>query len=84
MPEAGKLIYFHNIGDDGKPDPTSFHGGEELLLIDNRPPYGCKANDHKSILVFFKEIPVGKVKDFNTFAEEVRSAREWTRSNYYS
>ena len=84
MPEAGKLIYFHNIGDDGRPDPTSFHGGEELAQCRDRASIDFKTKDHKSILVFFKEIPVDKIKDLDTFAEEVRRAREWTFSKYYS
>ena len=79
-PEAGKLIYFHNIGNDGKPDPNSFHGGEELVHMSDHP----SSSDYKSILVFFKEIPLEKIKDIDSFAEEVQMAREWTINSYYA
>lgn len=84
MPQAGKLIYFHNIDKDGRPDPSSFHGGEELTVITSQSGSESKANDHKSILVFFKEIPVEKIKDLDSFADEVRKAREFTVDKYYS
>lgn len=79
-PQAGKLIYFHNIGNDGKPDPISFHGGEELINIGEE----TGAANFKSILVFFKEIPLEKITDIESFAEEVSNAREWTINNYYA
>ncbi|KAL7512305.1 hypothetical protein ACHAXN_009242 [Cyclotella atomus] len=84
MPQAGKLIYFHNINDDGRPDPASFHGGEELAAIIDRNASDSQTNAHKSILVFFKEIPVEKIQDFDAFANEVRKARAWTKDRYYS
>ncbi|KAL7489783.1 hypothetical protein ACHAW6_015504 [Cyclotella cf. meneghiniana] len=84
MPSAGKLIYFHSVGDDGTPDPTSFHGGEELAVVSNQHEFDQNTLQHKSILVFFKEIPVGKIKDVDSFAREVRRAREWTVNEYYS
>ncbi|KAL3804347.1 hypothetical protein HJC23_011275 [Cyclotella cryptica] len=85
MPSAGKLIYFHNVGDDGTPDPTSFHGGEELAVISDQSELDLNtALQHKSILVFFKEIPVEKIEDFQSFVTEVNKAREWTVKEYYS
>jgi hypothetical protein len=84
MPQAGKLIYFHNIGDDGRPDPTSFHGGEEITIICNKDTPHLKGNFYKSILVFFKEIPVEKIQDLGSFAYEVQAAREWTTKRYFS
>lgn len=83
MPQAGKLIYFHNISDDGRPDATSFHGGEELAVISEQDLPGFGVHAHKSILVFFKEIPVEQIQDLMSFAHEVRKAREWTTNNYY-
>lgn len=84
MPQAGKLIYFHNINDDGRPDPTSFHGGEELAVITDRCAPGPETRTQKSILVFFKEIPLEKIQDFDSFANEVQKARSWTKDTYYS
>ena len=85
MPRAGKLIYFHNIGDDGRPDPTSFHGGEELVaILPSQTGLDLAIFEHKSILVFFKEVPVEKVTDFNSFATEVQHARGWTLKTHYS
>ncbi|KAL9190674.1 hypothetical protein ACHAXT_000380 [Thalassiosira profunda] len=89
MPAAGKLIYFHNVNDNGMPDPLSFHGGEELIDIitaDNDPidlPQAFART--KSILVFFKEVPLESFKDSGRegFAKQVRMARSWTRERYY-
>lgn len=81
MPIAGKLIYFHNVDDDGLSDASSFHGGEELLSFDT----SYAAESTKSILVFFKEVPVAKFRDkgIEGFAQEVAKSRSWTRSTYY-
>jgi hypothetical protein len=94
MPEAGKLIYFHNVDDAGLPDPRSFHGGEELLallpaaLLDaarhaSRSAAGTGAE--KIILVFFKEIPVRAFCDRGRegFAEEARRSRSRTQESYF-
>ena len=80
MPIAGKLIYFHNVDDDGLSDAFSFHGGEELLSFDS-----SHAAESKSILVFFKEVPVAKFRDkgIEGFAQEVAKSRSLTRSSYY-
>ena len=80
MPIAGKLIYFHNVDDDGLSDAFSFHGGEDLLSFDT----SYAAESTKSILVFFKEVPVAKFRDkgIEGFAEEVAKSRSWTRSTY--
>jgi len=77
MPIAGKLIYFHNVDDDGLSDAFSFHGGEDLLSFD--------AVESKSILVFFKEVPLIKFRDkgIEGFAQEVAKSRSWTRSTYF-
>ena len=81
MPRAGKLIYFHNVDDDGLSDAFSFHGGEELLSFDT----SHTAKTEKSILVFFKEVPLAKFRDkgIEGFAQEVVKSRSWTRSTYY-
>ena len=89
MPEAGKLIYFHNVDDDGLPDHTSFHGGEEL--VSPHPdsalagPSLMPAEKTKSILVFFKEIPLESfVADGRLgFAKQASKARSWTKKMYY-
>ncbi|KAL7549547.1 hypothetical protein ACHAWF_012815 [Thalassiosira exigua] len=102
-PEAGKLIYFHNVGDDGTPDRASFHGGEELIAssregggrgvdrgafpnVDRATSRnGLAAARTKSILVFFKEVPIESFRQRGRegFAEEVRRARSWTKEWYY-
>jgi hypothetical protein len=84
----GKLIYFHNVDDDGLPDPLSFHCGEELitLLPNDADPINLSilANT-KRILVFFKEIPMQTFKDGGreSFAEQTKKARSWTKQMYY-
>jgi len=89
MPEAGKLIYFHNVDDDGLPDPLSFHGGEELVTL---TPYRVFADPSlmvakatKCILVFFKEIPLESfVADGSLgFAKQAAKSRSWTKKMYY-
>ena len=76
MPRVGKLIYFHNVDDDGLSDAFSFHGGEELL--------SHTVETKKSILVFFKEVPVANFRDSGSegFAQEVAKSRSWTKSTY--
>jgi len=91
MPKAGKLIYFHNVNETGFPEPTSFHGGEELiaLLPGHRSGIGASrkrfSSSTKSILVFFKEVPVEAFRDRGRegFAEEANKARAWTEMMYY-
>ena len=83
MPQAGKMIYFHNVAEDGRPEPTSFHGGEEIMVVDKQLTFDPTTDIHKSILVFFKEIPVEKIIDFGSFANEVQKARKWTIEKYY-
>jgi hypothetical protein len=89
MPEAGKLIYFHNVDDDGLPDHMSFHGGEELVspYPDSAlaGPSLMPAEKTKSILVFFKEIPLESfVADGRLgFAQQASKARSWTKKMYY-
>lgn len=93
MPEAGKLIYFHNMDDGGMPDPNTFHGGEELISIlanqqqhdDNNVMVGTRQNvsKTKSILVFFKEIPVVRGRGREGFAEQAAKSRSWTKEMYY-
>ncbi len=81
MPEAGKLVYFHNVGYDGLPDPASFHGGESTLIGSS----SVAAKKTKSILVFFKEIPVQAFMNDGRegFAKQAAKARLWTKRMYY-
>ena len=87
MPGAGKLIYFHNVGNDGLTDSKSWHGGEELINIcrhwQSQPQLAISKT--KSILVFFKEIPIDSFRDVGIqgFAEEATRARTWTKEMYY-
>ena len=92
MPEAGKLIYFHNVNDGGMPDPMSFHGGEELIMTPRSRegsnfdvPLPLIDAQIKSILVFFKEIPIHTFqgRGIEGFAERVRESRSWTKEMYY-
>lgn len=83
MPEAGKLIYFHNVGSNGYPDPLSFHGGEELLTLPTPLEDDSDEATTKSILVFFKEIPLDNFSDRDGFAKEAQKARQWTMNAYY-
>ena len=89
MPSMGKLIYFHNVDDDGLPDPLSFHCGEELitLLPNDADPNNLFQilTSTKRILVFFKEIPMQTFLDGGRerFAEQAKKARSWTKQMYY-
>ena len=95
MPEAGKLIYFHNVNDKGYPDPISFHGGEELITIQQQENGNnidrsliadtISTTTTKSILVFFKEIPVHAFSrnGRDGFAAEAEKKRLWTKQMYY-
>jgi hypothetical protein len=89
MPSMGKLIYFHNVDDDGFPDPTSFHCGEEVVtLLPNSALHIDLSQSFattKRILVFFKEIPIKKFLDGGRkgFAEQAKKARSWTKTLYY-
>jgi len=93
MPEAGKLIYFHNVDDGGMPDPNSFHGGEELISIlakqqqhddiNNMAGHQKSVSKTKTILVFFKEIPYTAFIDRDGFAELAEKSRSWTKEMYY-
>lgn len=81
-PQAGRLIMFHNVDDAGTPDPTSFHGGEELISIrTNQKPTQNEMT--KKILVFFKEIPLNSFTDQESFADCAAKARQWTTQTYY-
>ena len=88
MPSMGKLIYFHNLDDDGLPDPLSFHCGEELITLhpnDADPINLSILANTKRILVFFKEIPMQTFLDGGreSFAEQTKKARSWTKQMYY-
>lgn len=83
MPQAGRLIFFHNINDDGMSDATSFHGGEELVSIPANQQFSLYAKRTKNILVFFKEVPLDSFSDLDGFTECVAKARQWTRETYY-
>jgi hypothetical protein len=64
-------------------DPTSFHGGEEIAVLSSEHDFDLATVGHKSILVFFKEIPVEKITGVESFASEGQKARSWTKSTYY-
>ena len=83
MPQAGRLIMFHNVDDAGMPDPASFHGGEELIRIRTDQPSTQNVEMTKNILVFFKEIPLNSFTDQKSFAECAAKARQWTTKTYY-
>ena len=82
-PQAGRLIMFHNVDDAGMPDPTSFHGGEELIRIRTDQQSTQNVEMTKNILVFFKEIPLNSFTDQESFAECAAKARQWTTKTYY-
>ena len=83
MPQAGRLIFFHNIDDDGMSDATSFHGGEELISIQVNQQSSLDTERTKNILVFFKEIPIDSFSNLDDFTDCVSKARRWTRQAYY-
>ena len=83
MPQAGRLIYFHNINDNGMSDATSFHGGEELINIPTNQQSSLDTKRTKNILVFFKEVPVDSFSNYDGFADCVAKARRWTKQAYY-
>ena len=83
MPQAGRLIFFHNINDDGMSDATTFHGGEELISIPSNQQSSLDTERTKNILVFFKEIPIDSFSNLDGFTDCVSKARRWTRQAYY-
>ena len=68
---AGKVIYFHNVDDNGMPDQMN---NESRIVAKT-----------KSILVFFKEIPVQAFRDGGRerIAEEAEKTRSQTQDMYY-
>ena len=83
VPQAGRLIMFHNVDDAGMPDPASFHGGEELIRIRTDQQSTQNVEMTKNILVFFKEIPLNSFTDQESFAECAAKARQWTTKTYF-
>ena len=83
MPQAGRLIMFHNVDDAGMPDPASFHGGEELIRIRTDQQSTQNVEMTKNILVFFKEIPLTSFTNQESFAKCAAKARQWTTKTYY-
>eukprot|EP00984_Skeletonema_dohrnii_P005508 scaffold1938_cov114-Skeletonema_dohrnii-CCMP3373.AAC.8 len=84
MPQAGRLIFFHNIDDDGMSDATSFHGGEELIsIVTDQQSDNIVAERTKNILVFFKEISIKSFSNLDGFTECAADARRWTKQAYY-
>jgi hypothetical protein len=83
MPQAGRLIFFHNINDDGMSDATSFHGGEELISIVTDQQSDIVAERTKNILVFFKEISIKSFSNLDGFTDCAADARRWTKQAYY-
>ena len=73
LPSAGHVCIFTSLDDEGKPDPSTFHGGEALIGSD----------DQKKILTFFKEIPREEFSNDRELAEWVRQRKEYLLDRYF-
>ncbi len=82
-PKPGQLCMFHNLLDDGSPDPLSFHAGEAILGRNNL----ASSSGKKVLLVFFKTIPLedhSLVADSkNELAMKSKASRDWIKEQYY-
>ena len=80
-PMPGRLCVFHNLLDDGKPDPLAFHAGEAILGKSNK----ASSIGKKVLLVFFKTIPFVDVSDpdYNELAKESAASRKWIQQQYF-
>ena len=73
LPSAGHVCIFTSLDDQGKPDPSTFHGGESLIGSD----------DQKKILTFFKEVPREEFTNDLEFAEWVQQKKEYLLKRYF-
>lgn len=82
-PKPGKLCVFHNLLDDGTPDPLAFHGGEAILGRNSFP--STDAVGKKVLLVFFKTIPSANASNPNPveLAQKSLESRNWIIDQYY-
>lgn len=80
-PKPGQLCIFHNLLDDGSPDPLAFHAGEAIL---GRSP--SKVSGKKVLLVFFKTINLQESEDkyMQELAKKSRASRQWIKDQYYN
>lgn len=89
-PSAGKLCVFHNLLDDGRPDPRVFHGAE--AVIGRRKVAGdavtenyTTITDKRVALVFFKEmkgIDTLSAGGKENLEKEASDTRQWLITNY--
>ena len=80
-PRPGQLCIFHNLLDDGSPDPLAFHAGEAIL---GRSP--SKVSGKKVLLVFFKTINLQESEDkyMQELAQKSKASRQWIKDQYYN
>lgn len=87
-PSPGKLSVFHNLLNDGTPDPLVFHGAEALFGIQRssvtteRAATSSYVTKKRVALAFFKEIPVDQDQE-DQFPRLVEESREWLIKKYY-
>ncbi len=81
-PKPGQLCMFHNLLDDGSPDPFSFHAGEAILGRSG----ATSSTGKKVLLVFFKTIPLDEPLDGDVvdLALKSKASRDWIKDQYYS
>ena len=82
-PKPGQLCVFHNLLDDGTPDPLAFHGGEAILGRNNI----ASGTGQKVLLVFFKTMPsIDRTQspDHKELARKSSESRKWIQESYYS
>lgn len=71
------------------PDPLTFHGGESLILHSNSifskedESIVLSKSQKKVVLSFFKEIPVNSFDNFDKFAKNVATCRQWLINKFY-
>lgn len=73
LPSAGHVCIFTSLDDKGKPDPSTFHGGEALI----------GSEDQKKILTFFKEVPREEFTNDREFTKWVRQKKEYLLGRYF-
>ena len=80
-PKPGQLCIFHNLLDDGSPDPLSFHAGEAILGRSS----SASTSGKKVLLVFFKTIRLNDSMNHERkeLAVKSKASRNWIKQQYY-
>ncbi len=86
-PKPGRLCVFHNLLDDGTPDPLALHAGEAILgrrTSNNNNNSPSAPVGKKVLLVFFKTIPSVDPSnpDQDELARRSSESRNWIMDEY--